>query len=105
MTLEICTNHEWWLMFSTCGDATDPDAVGELIRQLTKALERAGHSVLNAKGQRQTCHGWNGANVFRRKCNGIGTFDEVTNDEWGDVLDVLYATLDQVCVKYPVESE
>ena len=95
MELELCCNNEWWRVMSAVDfdgiDDAENVASDDLIAHMWDALENAGHTVTRSPGLRSTCHGWNGATVFNRFGNGIGTFDDVSGAEWDATLAVVAA--------------
>jgi len=80
MKLELCTNNE--AIRGWCGldwsDYAAQMAAEDFTAALWDVLEAAGYDVDRAKGQRATCHGWNGANTFRWKSGPVGSFEVPT---------------------------
>ena len=85
-TIEVCSNNEWLHTFSAVDwsgiDACDMDDAADCFTEsLHRHLEEAGFEPVSAKGQRSTCHGWNGVNTFRHKLGPCGSFQDMTGDE------------------------
>ena len=90
-TLEINTNNEWLIQlspvdFEPVEESDRDDAAKDFTNGLWNHLESAGFDVIGAKGQRSTCHGWNGANTFPYMDGPVGSFDQLTDDEAADVV-------------------
>ena len=90
VSLEVTTNDEWIRVFSSAdfGDVdewNEGDAASTFVRALVEALEDAGFDVVYARGQRLTCHGWHGFNLFRHKIGPVGTFSELSDSETGKI--------------------
>ena len=94
-TLEVATNAEWlnlyWLgdLLEGVEDFDEDEAAATFASALVEALEDAGFDVVHAKGQRTTCHGWNGFNLFRHKMGPVGTFDDLGDSERDKVWDAI----------------
>lgn len=90
ITLEICSNTEW--LRDNCGVDLDGicgewenEAADDFGRRLTFDLANLGYCVERAAGQRATCHGWNGANLFKHKLGPVGTFDDLTPEQLAEI--------------------
>jgi len=97
-TVELCTDREWLEVFSAIdfeGIEFIDDAASEFINTLDDKLIDAGFEVVFARGQRRTCHGWNGANTFEKLLGPVGSFDDLTNDE---------CEMIQECIDFAEES-
>ena len=94
-TLEVTTNAEWlrvyWLgeLLEGVEDVDEDEAAAKFAADLVEALEDAGFDVVHAKGQRTTCHGWHGFNLFRHKMGPVGTFDDLSDSECDKALDAI----------------
>jgi hypothetical protein len=80
--IEICVNNEWLELDEVTSNAWF-DLVANRIESAFSDVECVG-----AKGQRCFFHGWNGCNTFSRKSNGVGTFDNFTDSEWGVIDEI-----------------
>ena len=94
--LEIATNTEWlsdcsFVDFEDVEDCYEDEAADCYINHVHDLLEDAGFETVCAKGQRKTCHGWNGANTFKTKIGPVGTFEDLTKDE----IETIYEKLGQ----------
>jgi hypothetical protein len=96
MKLELCTNNE--AIQGWCGlDWSDFDgndyavqmAAEDFTAALWESLEAAGYEVERAKGQRATCHGWNGANTFRWKSGPLGSFEIPTEAQKTEIATIV----------------
>ena len=92
LVFEMCSNHEWVEQFSSIdvhgvADIDMDDAVDLYTTTLWDLLVDAGFSVCWAKGNRRTCHGWNGNQTFRFRAGGVGTFGLITEGEEKFVFD------------------
>ena len=94
-TLEVATNAEWlnlyWLgdLLDGVEDFDEDEAAATFAAALVESLEDAGFDVVHAKGQRTTCHGWNGFNLFRHKMGPVGTFDDLGDSQRDKVWDAI----------------
>ena len=93
--LEIATNTEWIRVFSSVDfedveDCYEDQAADCYINHVHNLLMDEFETV-HAKGQRKTCHGWNGANTFKTKIGPVGTFEDLTKDE----IETIYEKLGQ----------
>ena len=96
MKLELCTNNEairdWcgldWEGIEE-GDYAANQAAEQFASAVWNALESAGYDVEHAKGQRSTCHGWNGANMFRWRSGPVGSFDVPTAEQAEEIRDII----------------
>jgi len=96
MKLELCTNNEAirdWCGLDWEGIEEGDYAANEASEQFTaaawEALEAAGYEVERAKGQRSTCHGWNGANTFRWKRGPLGSFEVPTEQQQEEIATIV----------------
>ena len=96
MKLELCTNNEairGWCGLDWDGIETDDyaanQAADEFVNGLWRSLEDAGYEVEGAKGQRSTCHGWNGANTFRWARGPVGSFEVPTETQAAEIADIV----------------
>jgi hypothetical protein len=96
MKLELCTHNE--ALREWCGlnwegieesDYAAREAAEQFSEAVWNALESAGYEVRNAKGQRNTCHGWNGANTFRWRTGPVGSFEQPTIVEEREIRDII----------------
>ena len=95
-TIEINSSNEWLEVFSGLDfegvDESDTDEAAKCFtNHLHELLAEVGFATAPAKGQRITCHGWNGANTFRTKIGPCGTFDELTDAEMNLIYDAIPA--------------
>ena len=93
ITIEVCTNIEWLREYGgpdldCVPEDTKDDACCEYICELMRRLEDEGYVAVHARGQRRLCHGWNGCNTFRWKCGPLGTFDELTDQQKLQLIDI-----------------
>jgi len=99
--IEICNNEEWLTVFGPLCDLENTDCESEACRdwwtKLSNRIESRFSDVETQTpcGQRILCHGWNGANTFRRIFSGMGTFDEFSGDEW-DEIENMYLEVSQI---------
>lgn len=101
ITLEVCSNTEWLremagLDLDAIPDGCENEAAETLHRDVTAALERAGYNVENAKGQRCTFHGWNGANTFQHLLGMVGTCDSLTTQQQEEILRIIGTAKDDI---------
>ena len=75
---EVCCNAEWLEVFG--GVITDADDYADNI-MLALSAAFPGADIRPPRGQRATCHGWHGANLFAHKIGPIGTFDDLTAEQ------------------------
>ena len=95
-TLEINQSNEWLQVFSAIDFALvaeeDRDnAADSFTEHLVIGLESAGFDTKMAQGQRSTCHGWNGANTFRRKLGPVGSFSALSDIE----VEAIYVAIER----------
>ena len=95
-TNEVNSNNEWLNVFSGVDfegveDCYTDDAAETFTSKLHDELMERGFETDTAKGQRSTCHGWNGANTFHRLIGPCGTFNELTEAEEKAVYDAIDA--------------
>jgi len=86
-TIELCSNTEW-LGYASLVDDYSPEREAmarDWFDAAARAIEALGFRVVPAPGQRGTFHGWNGANLFKRKGSGAGSFDDISDAEWSAV--------------------
>ena len=100
LVFELCPDHEWLGQFSSIdvsgiADRDMDDAVDLYTTTLWDLLVEAGFSVGWAKGNRRTCHGWNGNQTFRFQAGGVGTFDLITDAE----ETIVFACVDKAAAK------
>ena len=94
-TLEVTTNSEWIRLFSSADfedvdEMDEDDAASTFVSALVEGLEDAGFDADHATGQRASCHGWHGFNMFRHKIGPVGTFSDLSDSE----TDQVYAAID-----------
>lgn len=101
INLELCTCTEWLrenagLCLDSIESGSEDAAADELHARICGGLEAAGYNVENAKGQRRTFHGWNGANTFTHLLGPVGTFDKLTNQQTDEILGIIGRARDAV---------
>jgi len=94
-TIELCTNTEWLTIYgplAELGIQSPWQLEASMLwhDQASKALESLGYVIAHPRGFRSTCHGWNGANTFKRKGMGAGTLDKLSDEEWAAVEDACF---------------
>ena len=105
--LELCGNAEWWQVFSRAefdgiDESWTDEAAADLVQLIDDNLRQAHYRVESSTGQRGTCHGWNGANVFSRGGQaGVGTIEDVTSESWGAVVKII----DEAIAEWQAEWE
>ena len=92
--LEICSNREWHRVFGPVDydwidDCYQDDAVDVFIDELRERLADNQWDTDMARGERATCHGWNGWNLFRHKLGPVGTFGELTENQAEEIRAVI----------------
>lgn len=95
-TVEVNSSNEWLKTFSGVDfegveDCYTDEAADVFTSKLHNELMYRGFETETAKGQRMTCHGWNGANTFRSLIGPCGTFDELTEAEEKAIYDAINA--------------
>jgi hypothetical protein len=92
MKLELCTNTEalrGWCGLDWSGIEEGDEAADLFAGEVWNSLESAGYDVEHAKGQRNTCHGWNGANVYRWKRGPVASFEIPTAEQEAEITDIV----------------
>jgi hypothetical protein len=95
VTVERCTNDEWLVVFGPY--SADPTEEGSVICEeerekmdaIERRLEAAGATVVNARGQRATCHGWNGAR-FTAADRGFGIVGAISDEQRASFLSLVW---------------
>lgn len=87
--LEVNQSNEWLIVFSGISfvgipECEQDEAATYFTNTLHDALVDDGFRVTQARGERRTCNGWNGAE-FTRRLGPVGCFDELTDDEEGRI--------------------
>lgn len=90
MTIELCRNSEWWRVFGPFDEAANDGLVDAAVCKVIDELDAAGVEWVYARGQRSTCHGWNGAKTFARLVGGIGGGESISDDEWAVAEDAYF---------------
>lgn len=82
MTIEFCNNSEWiaQLISTEFPECFQNEVTTEYATTAVRFAERAGLTIESARGQRGTCHGWNGA-AFASRIGIFGVWGELSNDE------------------------
>ena len=96
MKLELCTNTEalrgWcgldWSGIEE-GDYTANEAANDFACSVWDSLADAGYGVDRAIGQRNTCHGWNGAKTYRWKRGPVASFEMPTAEQEAEITDIV----------------
>jgi hypothetical protein len=92
--LEVCENVEWLTVFGPLGrlDLSDHDTevcAQNYCSKLHALLTEEGFTTVNAKGQRITCHGWNGFRGFNQRFGNVGTFADLTPAQADSIVNAI----------------
>ena len=109
-TLEVTENAEWIRLFwpahfDDVDEMHEDDAASTFVSELHRVLEDAGFETETAKGQRATCHGWHGFNLFRHKIGPVGTFGDLTEDEIEKIKSACFAAGDVMVAKWTNQGD
>jgi len=108
--IEVCSNDEWLFW---CGPFSGaPESLEDIAHELCEQwyiavwtrLIDAGYSPILPNGQRTFCHGWHGFQAFTRKGCGLGTFDDLTDEEWDTITEMATDEADELIDIQPLEE-
>ena len=89
--IEVCNNDEWLVLYGPLADVnTDyvPEACNIWHHAVWLRLLSLGYRPRLPREGHTSCHGWNGANTFKRDGHGLGTFDAFNDREWNEITDI-----------------
>ena len=86
--IEVCFSSEWLRVYGPLGPVATTDECDSWSASIFELLRELGYQPHNPRGLRITCNGWHGAgNKFARHAAGLGTFEDLSDDEWNTLVD------------------
>ncbi len=92
--IEVCNSNEWLTVYGPLSDIDGSDVVAKTEacdiwhNAVWTRLEALGYRPRLPRDGHTSCHGWHGANTFRRGGHGLGTFDTFNDREWNEITGI-----------------